>query len=105
MFNTLEHIDKYVYKDLDKNLDGRSYSGMFKTHRMKVPLIGDFPVLAHIAYISGLRGKSINRHNARTACRYSSEWNALNWAGRTRWMDLLLEKNREGLKEVNKTNE
>ncbi len=98
IFNTLSHIDRYVVRDLERNKN-RSFSGMFKDYRMKVPLIGDYPVLANIARVSGQQGKKYTRDQIRQATKYSAEWKGSNYSQKTEWLDLLVEQNQLGLNE------
>lgn len=99
MFNNLHYIEPSIRKELAKN-HNRTYSGLFKDNRMRVPLIGDYPILSHIGYIAGTCKKRFNREQVRNACKYSIEWKSLGYADKTKWLDKLMEENERGLKEV-----
>jgi len=100
-FNSIDYIDKFVYERIDK-IPNTSFSATFRTMKRKVPLIGDYPIFAHIAGLMGDKGIKIPRSQALTALKYSGEYRNNRKRDKTYWVRDMLKVNEDHLKFINK---
>ena len=73
MHNDINFLDAYVLKRMQAN-PNRSLSAMFRNLRMKVPLIGDYPVMMHIIRVCKANGYKFTKNQLYQACRSSRDY-------------------------------
>lgn len=71
--NDISYLDRFIIAEVEKN-PNVSYSGLFKRHRMKCPLIGQIIILNHIARILGQEGVRLSHSRAYQAVKYSTAY-------------------------------
>jgi hypothetical protein len=95
--NNLEYINPHIEKEVRANINV-TFSGLFKRHRMKVPLVGDYIILRQIAKLMGKEGVLLNKFKVDNACRYSRDYMELDSSrseGRPFWVNSIMEINKE----------
>ncbi len=86
-YNSLEYLDDFVEREIEKNFNV-SFSGLFKRHRMKVPLIGDYLILKRIVRVAFERGKKkFTRFQLRRGASYSIEFEQLSLPEKNSWIE------------------
>jgi hypothetical protein len=92
MFNNLRYIDEYVEKEISKNRN-RRFSSLFRDCRKRVPLIGDYPIMSHVAFLMGKLGIKLNPNKTWRAVKSSKEYLDMRRGDKMRWVSGILNAN------------
>lgn len=95
--NNIDFLDEYVIKLMEKN-PRRSFSAMFRTLRMKVPLIGDYVVMKHILRVCAEKGYKFNEGQIRLACQFARDFKESMKREKTLWVKDMLDISKKGTK-------
>ena len=95
--NDAGYLDKFVREGIARN-PNVSFSGLFKRHRDKCPMIGEIIILNHIARIMGQEGVLLNRDKAFSAAKCCLEYKEMK-SGRNSILSDILKKNLKEFKD------
>jgi hypothetical protein len=84
-FNDLHYLDDFIVREIERNWNV-SFSGLFKRHRMKVSLIGDYPILKHILNVAWeKKHKRFTSNQIYNGLSYSKEYKELKKGEKVLW--------------------